>query len=78
MCCNHPRVMELLKAGEWDEAHEAVQPYSDKLSCLIHACLHRLEGDVSNAQYWYRRAGEMMPDNSIEQEIIRLESCARK
>lgn len=49
-----------------------VQPYTDTLSCLIHGYLHRVEGDLSNARYWYRRAGEDMPDNSLDREMRRL------
>ena len=45
-------------SDEWDEAHNIVQAYeADTNACLIHAILHRLEGDTGNAMYWYRRAG---------------------
>jgi hypothetical protein len=49
-----------------------VQDYSDPLSCRIHAYLHRIEGDSANAHYWYRRAGLVMPGNSLEQELTHL------
>lgn len=49
-----------------------MQEHSDKLSCLIHACLHRIEGDLGNARYWYAEAGEKMPQNTLEEELERL------
>jgi len=42
--------------GEWERAHDAVQP--DTRDCAwVHAALHREEGDLPNADYWYRLAG---------------------
>lgn len=72
MLCDHQRALDLAKQGQWDQAHTLIQACSDELSCLIHAYLHRLEGDISNARYWYRRAGVAMPDNNVEEELIRL------
>ncbi len=54
------QAVELTLAGEWDAAHELVQPYEDDATAAwIHAVLHKLEGDLGNARYWYRRAGRM-------------------
>ena len=72
MACDYMKVLDLAKAGEWDKAHQLVQPYSDKCACLIHAYLHRVEGDLSNAQYWYNRAESKMPDNTLEEELKRI------
>ncbi len=72
MSCDHLAALKLAQQGEWDQAHEMVQVCSDSLSCLIHAYLHRVEGDNSNAAYWYRRAGSDIPDNSLEEEFNRL------
>ena len=48
-------------AGKWKEAHDIVQQDErDELSCWIHAVLHRQEGDLSNAQYWYARCGRRL------------------
>lgn len=69
---DHRKALDLARDGCWDEAHELVQSSSDTLSCLIHAYLHREEGDLGNAGYWYRRAGEPMPDNTLEEELNRL------
>lgn len=72
MALDHKFALDLASAGQWDAAHEMVQPHSDKLACLIHAYLHRLEGDPANARYWYGRAGETMPANSEDEERMRL------
>ena len=72
MECDHIKTLELARDGSWEEAHKLVQQYSDTLSCLIHAYLHRAEGDMGNAQYWYDRAGMNMPDNSLKEEFSRL------
>ncbi len=49
------------KSGAWDTAHETVQDLSDKSAALIHAYLHRREGDEGNARYWYRQASRSFP-----------------
>ncbi|MBD1876529.1 hypothetical protein H6F75_23870 [Nodosilinea sp. FACHB-131] len=72
MTCDHAKALALAKAGQWDAAHELVQLYCDRTSCLIHAYLHRVEGDNSNARYWYRQAGVTMPANTLEEELERL------
>ncbi len=74
MACDYIKVLDLAKQGEWEEAHNIIQKYSDEWACLIHAYLHRVEGDLSNAGYWYRRANTEMPDNTLEQELDRLYS----
>jgi len=74
MSSDHLKILDLAKQGEWDKAHQLVQACSDQYSCLIHAYLHRVEGDLANAQYWYDRAESSMPDNTLEQELDRLYS----
>ncbi len=34
----------------------------------MHAYLHRKEGDLGNAGYWYSRAGRPMPATSVTLE----------
>lgn len=41
---------------QWDTAHDLVQSVETPLAAWIHAHLHRIEGDLRNAAYWYRRA----------------------
>jgi hypothetical protein len=44
--------------GDWKAAHETAQEIDDETGAWIHAYLHRKEGDLGNAGYWYRRAGK--------------------
>jgi hypothetical protein len=54
------QAVELALAGKWDAAHELVQQYEDNATAAwIHAVLHKIEGDLSNARYWYQRADRM-------------------
>ncbi len=71
----------LAKKGRWDDAHEVSQDIDTTLGSLIHAHLHRIEGDLGNAGYWYRRAGkpikstrEGLDDEWVEIAIVALES----
>ena len=54
--------------GAWHTAHALVQNHQDAHSCRVHAFLHREEGDLGNANYWYKRAGKTMPNGSLRQE----------
>jgi hypothetical protein len=58
--------------GDWDQAHKIVQDESDKDSAWVHAYLHRLEGDLGNAGYWYRQAGQPVAKDSLEAEWERI------
>ena len=44
--------------NEWDRAHEAAQADDGKDAAWVHAYLHRVEGDLENARYWYGLAGK--------------------
>lgn len=54
--------------GDWDKAHQIIQDVNDSNASWIHAYLHRKEGDIGNADYWYRRAGKKRPTISLEKE----------
>lgn len=58
-----PALAALWWAGKdnWDKAHEIVMEEGDKDCAWVHAYLHRLEGDLGNAGYWYRQAERPMP-----------------
>ncbi len=42
--------------GEWEAAHQIAQDDTSAEGAWVHAWLHRIEGDLDNARYWYRRA----------------------
>ena len=69
-----PVVSEELKSlwfdakGDWEKAHDVISEKETKSHCLIHAYLHRKEGDIWNADYWYRKAGEKRKEWSLEEE----------
>lgn len=54
--------------GDWEKSHTIIQDVEDKNAAWIHAYLHRKEGDIWNADYWYRRAGKTRPVISLEKE----------
>lgn len=72
MASHHSDALTLVRDGDRDAAHRLIQSYTDPLACLVHGYLHRVEGDLWNARYWYERGGEAMPDNSLEEELARL------
>jgi hypothetical protein len=54
--------------GDWTRAHEIAQSVPDWKGAWVHAYLHRKEGDLSNASYWYSRAGRPRSKASLEEE----------
>ncbi len=54
--------------GNWDEAHKIVQDEESAEAAWVHAYLHRVEGDLGNAGYWYRRARRPVATGSLEAE----------
>jgi hypothetical protein len=54
-----PRLREavdLALGGDWQTAHKIVQEHEgDAVASWIHAVVHRMEGDLDNARYWYER-----------------------
>jgi hypothetical protein len=56
------------KKGNWARAHEIAQSVENSDGAWIHAYLHRREGDLSNASYWYTRAGKSVPSDSLDEE----------
>ena len=58
----------LVAAGDWDSAHRIAQNEPSSDGSWVHAYLHRVEGDLGNASYWYRSAGKSMPEISSEEE----------
>ncbi|QPF82211.1 hypothetical protein IC762_20795 [Bradyrhizobium genosp. L] len=58
--------------GDWDQAHRIVQDEDDASSAWVHAYLHRVEGDLGNAGYWYRRANQPAAKDTLEAEWERI------
>lgn len=53
---------------DWHRAHEIAQDIDDETGAWVHAYLHRKEGDIGNAHYWYRRASVKPASGSLESE----------
>jgi len=58
--------------GEWDTAHDLAQAQDDPDGAWVHAWLHRIEGDLSNADYWYRRANRPPARGDTRDEGLRI------
>ena len=56
------------RKGNWDRAHEIAQDVETPNGSWIHAYLHRREGDLGNAGYWYRRAHRPVCSTTLEEE----------
>jgi hypothetical protein len=56
------------KKGDWDTAHTIAQDIPTNAGSAVHAYLHREEGVLWNADYWYTRAGRKRPAISLEEE----------
>jgi len=60
--------------GAWDIAHGLVQGDASREAAWVHAHLHRVEGDLSNAAYWYAVARQPQARDAIEVEWARIAS----
>jgi hypothetical protein len=58
--------------GDWARAHALVDELETKDGMAVHAYLHRKEGAASNADYWYRRAGQDFRRPTMEAEWAAL------
>jgi hypothetical protein len=56
----------------WDASHDTLQHDETPEGAWVHAYLHRKEGDLGNAAYWYRRAGQPMASGPLETEWIEI------
>jgi hypothetical protein len=54
--------------GDWAKAHDLVNDLEGETAAWVHAHLHRVEGDLDNAGYWYRRANKPAAKNSTDEE----------
>ena len=70
------RAIEALRKHDWKAAHVIAQAYeNDPVGDHLHALVHRIEGDLANARYWYNKARERFePAASVEAELQRIET----
>ena len=73
MEADYKYTLKLINEGKLDEAHKLIQKNTDKLSCLLHAYIHRAKKDLSNANYWYKKAGVRQPNSTLAEEYEDLE-----
>ena len=64
--------------NDWEMAHNIAQDINSNDGSWIHAYLHRKEGDLGNASYWYSRAGRKMPEDSLQSEWESIVSAMLK
>lgn len=73
-----PTLSPLLRAlwhdarGEWEAAHQLAQDVNDVDGAWVHAYLHRKEGDLGNAAYWYERAKQPVATDDLAAEWDRI------
>jgi hypothetical protein len=56
------------KRGDWDKAHRLVQDEASRPAAWVHAYLHRVEGDLGNARYWYGQARKPPASGDLDSE----------
>ena len=54
--------------GDWEAAHTVAQDINNATGAWVHAYLHRKEGDIGNAAYWYRQAGHRPATGDLTEE----------
>jgi len=57
--------------GDWTRAHDLAQEASSRSGDWVHAYLHRKEGDIGNAGYWYSRAGQKAVNDGESLDVER-------
>ena len=71
------KALSLIAAGDWKGAHELVQDDASVAAAWVHAHLHRIEGDLDNAGYWYRKAGKTPATGDLEDERRAIETALK-
>jgi hypothetical protein len=75
---SHRLALAHLRRKEWQTAHEIVMDLNDELAFRIHGLVHRIEGDMENARYWYDRAGvPLRKSMRLAEELREIESAMR-
>jgi len=72
-------VLDHLRAGRWNEAHQLVQSDDSPLSAWLHGILHLQEGDLEDAEYWYGLAHRHFRSRgTLNEELARFEAVLRE
>jgi hypothetical protein len=71
------------RKSDWDKAHRIVMDEASRDAAWVHAYLHRVEGDLGNAGYWYRQARKPAASGALDAEwaaIVEtlLNACAKR
>jgi hypothetical protein len=72
------KALSLVIAGDWDGAHALIQDDTSVAAAWVHAHLHRVEGDLDNAAYWYRKAGKTLATGDLVQERHAIEEALKR
>lgn len=69
-------LLALLRAGQWNAAHDRVQRHEGLHAAWLHGLLHLQEGDLEDAENWYERAGRRFRQRgTLEEELARFEAA---
>lgn len=70
------QVLQHLRAGRWNAAHDLVQKDDSALTAWLHGILHLQEGDVEDAENWYNRANRHFRSRgTLEEELALFEAA---
>jgi hypothetical protein len=72
------QALGLAAGDDWGAAHALVQDDPSPEAAWVHAHLHRVEGDLGNAGYWYRRAGKPVAKGDLAEERRAIENALRE
>jgi hypothetical protein len=53
---------------DWERAHDIVMAHDDRECAWVHAYLHRREGDLPNARWWYKQANRPVATGTLNVE----------
>lgn len=68
-------VVQFLRAGQWNDAHELVQKDDSMLAAWLHGIVHLQEGDLEDAEYWYTRANRPFRSRgTLDEELALFEA----
>ena len=73
------QAVELGLSGDWQAAHLIAQDHEGhELANWIHAVCHRMEGDLGNARYWYRRCSRSLDESvAASDELAAIRTALR-